>query len=108
MAHIKVYLQALGAHFLGANAYNVKNIVINLVYSKGTVKLPYNVTNHFTDDGNPSITFTSGASSFMPIITVPKLFIEQPSVCFLSHDFTTVCGRAEIELPPNVELAHLK
>jgi hypothetical protein len=107
-AHITVYLQALGAHYLGAHAYKVQDISIKLVYSKGTIHLPYAVTPNFTTDGNPSSVFTAGASSFMPIMTVPPLpSVPSTLVHFLSPDFTTTCGRADIELPANIEFAHL-
>lgn len=108
-AHITVYLQALGAHYLGAHAYNVQDITIELVYSGGKKMLPYNVTPNFTDDGNPSATFTAGASSFMPIITVPSLPTEQnAAVHFLSPDFTTACARGDFELPSGMEFGHLE
>ncbi|TND01809.1 MAG: hypothetical protein FD123_4185 [Bacteroidetes bacterium] len=108
-AHITVYLQALGAHYLGAHAYNVKDITIKLVYSGGAIDLPYHVTPDFTDDGNPSSAFTPGASSFMPIMTVPQPPAEPNTlVHFLSPDFTTACGRADFELPPGIEFAKLE
>lgn len=107
-AQLTVYLQALGAHFLGAHAYNVNDIKINLVYSGGTINLPYQLTANFTDDGNPSTVFTAGATTFMPIITVPSSPAQQnATVHFLSPDFTTACGRAEFEMPRKIEQAHL-
>jgi hypothetical protein len=107
-SNIKIYLQAQGAHYLGAHALNVSDITIQLVYSGGTIDMPYPVTPNFTDDGNPSTTFTSGASSFMPIMTVPQ-GPSQPNtlVNFLSPDFTTVCGTAQITLPNQPEMAAL-
>ncbi len=108
-ANITVYLQALGAHYLGAHAYNVNDISAKLVYSKGTVKLPYQVTPNFTDDGNPSTTFTPGASSFMPIMTIPFSPTEQSTaVHFLSPDFSTACGKANFEMPNKIEFAKLE
>ncbi len=107
-AAITVYLQALGAHYLGAHAYRVNDIKIELVYSGGTLILPYRLSPNFSNDGNPSANFTAGASSFMPIITVPQSAAEpNASVHFLSPDFTTVCGRAELVLPKQAELAYL-
>jgi hypothetical protein len=107
MTKLKVYLQALGAHFLGENAYNAHHIKIELVYTKGTVNVPYIVTKN---DGNNSSKFATGACSFMPIITVP--ISGEASVCFLSHNTVntsvhTSCGIADIEPPSNIELAHL-
>jgi hypothetical protein len=103
---IFVYLQALGAHFLGQNAYKVQDIVINLVYSGGVKNFYYVFKN--TNDGKPTTTFNPGTSSFMPIMTVPQLPGEQTSVTFLSRDEHTVCGRMNIELPASIELAHLE
>ena len=71
-ANITVFLQALGAHYLGAHACDVANIHINLKYSGGDVNIPYPVMPNFTDDGNTSLHFVSGASSFMPIISIPQ------------------------------------
>lgn len=109
IANLTVYLQAIGGHFLGANAYDPANITLNLSYSGGSINIPYQVTPHFTDDGNVSPDFTDGASSFMPIITIP-----QPApaaaitlVNFLSADFTTVAGRLTFNLPATVEFAEL-
>jgi hypothetical protein len=108
-AHITVYLQAQGAHYLGAHAYHVQDIRVKLVYSGGSKVLPYNVTANFTDDGNPSATFTAGASSFMPIITVPASPAQQnASVHFLSPDFSTACARGDFELPAAIEFGHLE
>ncbi len=108
-AHITVYLQAQGAHYLGAHAYNVQDITIKFAYSGGRKALPYQVTANFTDDGNPSATFTAGASSFMPIITVPTLPTQQnASVHFLSPDFSTACARGDFELSSNMEFGHLE
>ncbi len=107
-AIVKVYLQALGAHYLGAHALNPQDITIKLAYSGGTTSLPYTVTPNFTDDGNPSPTFAIGASSFMPIMTVPQGAAQSSTmVNFLSPDFTTVCGQAEINLPTKLEMAQL-
>jgi len=108
-ANIIIYLQAVGGHFLGANAYNPAGILISLKYSGGKIKIPYTVTPYFTDDGNVSPDFTEGASSFLPIITIPQpMPAEQvAAVNFLSADFTTIAGRADIKLPTAVELAEL-
>lgn len=108
-ANITVYLQALGAHYLGAHAYMANNINLSLVYSGGTITLPYMLTPNFTDDGNPSATFTAGASSFMPIITVPQSSEQANAlVHFLSPDFTTACGKANFNLGETPELAQLQ
>lgn len=108
-ANITIYLQALGAHYLGAHACNVADISISLKYSGGAISIPYPVTANFTDDGNTSPQFVSGASSFMPIITVPQAPPGPTTamVNFLSPDFTTVCGKASIVLPAAIEFAEL-
>jgi hypothetical protein len=106
-ANISVYLQALGGHFLGANAFQPSGISINLKYSGGSVAIPYIVTPDFTDDGNPSPDFVSGASSFMPIITIPVPPAQNVLVNFLSPDFTTIAGRTKIDLPASYEFAEL-
>jgi hypothetical protein len=108
-ANITIYLQAVGGHFLGANAYTPTGISINLKYSGGKIKIPYTVTKYFTDDGNVSPNFTDGASSFLPIVTIPQPAPGAPvtSVNFLSADFTTIAARASIKLPASVEFAEL-
>lgn len=108
-ANITIYLQAVGGHFLGVNAYNPAGILISLKYSGGKIKIPYTVTPHFTDDGNVSPDFTTGASSFLPIITIPPPAPapQVATVNFLSADFTTIAGRANIQLPTTVEFAEL-
>lgn len=107
-AQIKVYLQALGAHFLGQNAYKIEDIIINLICSNGTINLPYFIPNNTKgNDGKNTTTFIPGTSSFMPIITVPQLNNDQTLVTFLSRDQYTVHGSADIELPVSIELAHL-
>ena len=109
IANITVYLQAIGGHYLGANAYDPANITLILSYSGGSVNIPYQVTPHFTDDGNVSAGFTDGASSFMPIITIPQPATATPVtlVNFLSGDFTTVAGRLSFNLPAAIEFAEL-
>lgn len=106
-ANISVYLQALGGHFLGANAFLPSNISINLKYSGGTIPLPYIVTPDFTDDGNPSPNFVQGASSFMPIITIPVPPSQNAIINFLSPDYTTISGKANFNLPGAIEFANL-
>ncbi len=108
-ANITIYLQAVGGHFLGANAYDPSNILISLKYAGGKIKIPYVVTPYFTDDGNVSPNFTDGASSFLPIITIPQPMpaVQTASINFLSADFTTVAGKASIKLPTVVEFAEL-
>lgn len=108
-ANITIYLQAVGGHFLGANAYDPANISISLKYSGGKIKIPYAVTKYFTDDGNVSPNFTEGASSFLPIITIPQPAPAAPvtGINFLSADFTTIAARANIKLPVSVEFAEL-
>lgn len=103
-ATIAIYLQAVGGHFLGAHAYDPANIKVKLSYPGAEIDLPYTVTPNFTDDGNASSCFTNGASSFMPIITIPQ---PDPApqatlVNFLSADFTTIVARASIDLPAAV------
>lgn len=109
-ASISVYLQALGGHFLGANAYDPVNITISLKYSGGQISIPYMITTCFTDDGNVSPNFTTGASSFMPIISIPQPLpaVQISTVNFLSPDFTTIAGKANIALPTDIELADLE
>jgi hypothetical protein len=109
IANLTIHLQAIGGHFLGANAYDPANIILNLSYSGGSVNIPYIVTTHFTDDGNVSPEFIVGASSFMPIITIPQPAPAAPVtlVNFLSGDFTTVAGRLNFNLPATVEFAEL-
>jgi hypothetical protein len=107
-ANITVYLQAQGAHYLGAHAYLSSDISISLVYSGGIVQLPYLITPNFTTDGNPSTTFVAGASSFMPIITVPNGTAQTNTIVhFLSPDFTTACGKANFNLGATPEIAQL-
>jgi hypothetical protein len=108
--NISVYLQALGGHFLGANAYDPANITISLKYSGGQVSIPYMITTCFTDDGNVSPYFITGASSFMPIITIPQPLpaVQTAAVNFLSPDFTTIAGKTNIALPGAIELADLE
>ncbi len=107
-AQITVYLQALGGHFLGANAYEPDNIRITLHYSGGDVDLPYHITPDFTNDGDVSPVFTSGASSFMPIITIATAAGQNATVNFLSPDYTTINGNAKIQLPDQIEMADLE
>lgn len=105
-ARIQVYLQAQGAHFLGAHAYNADQISVKLSYSKGELIVPYTIHPQFTTDGLATSSFVPGASSFMPIITVPSIgSSEATTVHFLSSDFTTACGLAEIDLPATIEQA---
>lgn len=108
-ANFSIYLQAVGGHFLGANAYDADGILITLKYSGGKIKIPYTVTPYFTDDGNVSPNFTEGASSFLPIITIPQPMpaTQVAGINFLSPDFTTVAGKAGIKLPAAVEFAEL-
>ncbi|MEP7237870.1 MAG: hypothetical protein ABI685_08400 [Ferruginibacter sp.] len=108
-ANFTLYLQAVGGHFLGANAYQPADISISFKYSGGKIKIPYPVTTHFTDDGNVSPNFTAGASSFLPIVTVPQVppAVQVASVNFLSADFTTIAGKATIKLPSAVECGEL-
>jgi len=108
-ANITIYLQAVGGHFLGANAYDPAGISIDLKYSGGKIKIPYTVTPYFTDDGNVAPNFTEGASSFLPIITIaqPMPAAQVAAINFLSADFTTIAGKANIKLPATVEFAAL-
>ena len=107
-ANITVYLQALGAHYLGAHAYLSNEINISLEYSGGKVDLPYPIIPNFTTDGNPSTSFVVGASSFMPITTVPNGTTQMNAlVNFLSPDFTTACGKAIFKLGVTPEIAQL-
>ncbi len=45
-ANITVYLQALGAHYLGAHAYLSSDITISLVYSEIKVQSNYPILSH--------------------------------------------------------------
>lgn len=106
---ITVFLQALGAHFLGANAYRREDIKVKLVYSGGTVNLPYAFPQNVNappNDGINETAFSSGVSSFMPIITVPPS--TQPAVLhFLNPNAGTICATANFLLSNAIELAHL-
>jgi hypothetical protein len=108
-ANLTIYLQAVGGHFLGANAYDPSGISINLKFSGGKIKIPYTVTPNFTDDGDVSPNFTNGASSFLPIISVPQPLpaAQISDVNFLSPDFTTIAGKTSINLPVTIDLAEL-
>jgi hypothetical protein len=108
-ATISIYLQAVGGHFLGSNAYNPGDITVALSYVGNTINIPYQLTTHFSDDGNVSPYFTDGASSYLPIITMPPPppAAQIAAVHFLSPDFTTVAARATIALPLTVEVATL-
>jgi len=108
-ANISIYLQAVGGHFLGAHAYDPAKIKVKLSYSGGEVDMPYAVTTNFTDDGNTSPNFTNGASSFMPIITIPQPApaAQVAAVNFLSADFTTVAAKATINLPNAIEFGEI-
>jgi hypothetical protein len=108
-ANLTVYLQALGGHFLGANAYDPDNIELSFRNSFGEINIPYTVTTNFTDDGNVSPNFTNGASSFMPIITIPQA-LPSPQIAtinYLSPDFTTISGKVTFNLPDEIEFADL-
>jgi hypothetical protein len=109
IANLTVYLQALGGHFLGANAYDPGNIELSFINSCGEIKIPYPVTTNFTDDGNVSPNFTDGASSFMPVITIPQPMPapQVATVNYLSPDFTTISGKATINLAADIEFADL-
>jgi hypothetical protein len=108
-ANITIYLQAVGGHFLGAHAYDAANIKLKFSYSGGDVEVPYAITTNFTDDGNTSSNFTNGASTFMPIITIPQPApaAQVATVNFLSADFTTIAGRTTIVLPETIEFADI-
>lgn len=108
-ANITIYLQALGAHYLGAHACNPADIEIAFKFSGGTINVPYPVVPNFSSDGNTSPNFVSGASSFMPIITVPQAATapQVAAVNFLSPDLTTVCGKLSFLLPEQLEFAEL-
>jgi hypothetical protein len=107
-ANITIYLQAVGGHFLGAHAYDPANINVKLIYSGGEIDIPYPVTTNFTDDGNASPDFINGASTFMPIITIPQNGAQAAAINFLSPDFTTVAARASIKLPNAIEFAEIR
>ena len=106
-ANITIYLQAVGGHFLGAHAYDYTKIKVKLSYSGGDIDMPYTVTSNFTDDGNASPGFTTGASSFMPIITIPQTAGQAAAVNFLSADFTTIAAKATIDLPNVIEFGEI-
>lgn len=106
-ANITIYLQAVGGHFLGAHAYEPAKIKVNLSYSGGEIDIPYLVTTNFTDDGNASPVFTNGASTFMPIITIPQVAAQPAAVNFLSADFTTIAAKATINLPGAIEFGEI-
>jgi hypothetical protein len=106
-ANLTIYLQALGAHFLGAHAYNNSQISVQFQYSGGTIDIPYIANPNFTDDGNTTPHFVSGASSFMPVITVPQAppASNDATINFLTADYTTIAGRGILVLPDTLEYA---
>src|ERR1700739_320500 len=103
-AHITVYLQALGAHFLGKNAYNPKDITIKLSNScADPIPVPYSIKEN---DGTSLKTFTSGSSSFMPVISV----LQAPSDIlpwYIFRDSSTACGSANFDLPDKIDFGYL-
>jgi hypothetical protein len=106
-ANITVYLQALGAHFLGKNAFDIKNIKIKMKYSGGEISIPYTLEAN-SNDGTPSPAFIVGISSFMPIITVgnpTSAIVNNNTVTFLNTDANTIAGKKSFLLPANNELA---
>jgi hypothetical protein len=105
-ARITVYLQALGAHYLGKNAYDGKDIAIRFSNScADPISVPY-IIGANSNDGINSPTFAAGSSSFMPVITVPPL-PKTPSVDFITRDVYTVCGNANFDLPDKIEFGNL-
>jgi hypothetical protein len=106
-ANITVCLQALGAHFLGKNAFDVSNIKITMKYTGGEIDIPYTLT-ATSNDGIPSPAFIGGISSFMPIITVgnkTSAIVNNNTVTFLNTDANTITGKKSFLLPANSELA---
>jgi hypothetical protein len=105
-ANLTVYLQALGAHYLGAHAYDAEKISVQLNFSGGLITIPYLINQN---DGIPTTNFVESSSSFMPIITAANL-PKQPTtlVHFLSHNNQTACAKTVINLPKRTELAKLK
>lgn len=105
-ARITVYLQALGAHYLGKNAYNGKDIIIKFSNScADPITVPY-IIGPNSNDGINSSAFVTGSGSFMPVITVPPL-PKLPSVDFISRDVYTVSGSANFDLPDKIEFGNL-
>lgn len=103
-AHITVYLQALGAHYLGANALNVNDIRILLSrLGEDPLQIPYTKN---PNDGMNSPTYASGSTSFMPIQSVPAT-PNTVRTTFVLSDAETTCGRANFELPSQIEFAYL-
>jgi hypothetical protein len=94
---------------LGAHAYDPDNIKVKLSYPGGDIDMLYAVTTNFTDDGNASPYFTNGASSFMPIITIPQPApaAQVAAVNFLSADFTTIAAKATINLANSIEFGEI-
>lgn len=106
-ASITVYLQALGGKFLGPNAYATDTIHINLNYTGGQVNFPYQLVPGVSDDGIISQGFTDGSSSFMPILNMPALNGQNPTVFFLTPGPNTIAGQATLELPTSIQIATL-
>jgi hypothetical protein len=110
MANLTVYLQALGGKFLGINAYQASKAVITLSIGNNTFTIPYTVppgnpTN--PDDGIISNEFTIGASSFMPILTIPNNNQKQTLVNYLTVNNNTACGKLAFSLPETITAATL-
>jgi hypothetical protein len=105
----QVYVQALGGKFLGPNAYNNMAIRLSLALpgELQPVHIPYVVTPTITNDGNISGTFTDGATSFMPILTMPATAAANPAVNYLTPDANTIAGNCSILLPAKEEQAVL-
>lgn len=104
-ATITVYLQALGGKFLGPHAYLTTAITVNFTYSGSTVSLPYALS-PTSDDGSISGDFTTGTSSFMPILT-PQPDGGNPAVNYLTTDQYTISGKSNLTLSNDFEIGTL-
>ncbi|HMC99599.1 MAG TPA: hypothetical protein VKH37_05570 [Ferruginibacter sp.] len=96
-ATIKVYLQALGGHFLGPHAYQTNNIHITLLFQGKMINLPYHLESD-ANDGTPSA-FDDGVTTFSPIITIPMSNQTVPTINYLKPNDKTIHGKATIDLP---------
>jgi hypothetical protein len=104
-ASITVYLQALGGKFLGPHAFETDKIELSLTYGGGEMPLAYQLGNN-SDDGQINTVFTSGLTSFMPILTQQEN--NAPAVNYLTPDSETICATAGFEVDTLYETGMLK
>lgn len=85
---------------------------MSLQYSRGTVPVTYSLSN--INDGIINQAFTTGLTSFMPILTMPQSGTGNPTVNYLTPGIipgtpntTTVVGETSVFLPDVIETATL-